>query len=202
MEVIQSRPLLNEVVKALHLYAPVFEAGSIRSTSAYITSPVTIQVQNPDVLNSKPKVDFSYNTQQAKVSVDGKQYAINQWVSTPYGTLRFVPNKRFTGGNDRKLYFSLLSIKDAAGAVQGRLEVKTANKQASILNLVLKDEVPERGEDILNELLATYNSAMVKDKNTLAANTLAFVETRLKSVKHDLDSIERRTQQYKARKVL
>ncbi|HVF97897.1 MAG TPA: polysaccharide biosynthesis tyrosine autokinase, partial [Flavisolibacter sp.] len=200
VEVIQSRPLLNEVVKALHLYAPVIEEGSMRSASAYTTSPVTIEVQNPDVITPKNKISFSYNGQLAKVLLGDKQYSLNQWINTSYGTLRFVPNKRFAGGNDRKLYFSLLQVKDAAGDVQGRLDVKTTNKQASILNLVLRDEVKERGEDVLNELLATYNKAMVKDKNTLAANTLAFVETRLKSVKHDLDSIERRTQQFKARK--
>lgn len=200
VEVIQSRPLLTDVAMALRLYAPVFEAGKIRSASAYVTSPVSVEAQNPEALLPAKKIDFSYDSKTSKVSLNGASYPLGQWINTPYGTLRFVPNKRFNGSaGGNQLFFSLSTPKDAAGAVQGKLEVKTTNKQATILNLILKDEVPERGEDILNELLNAYNKAMLKDKNTLAANTLEFVEDRLKSVEHDLDSIERKTQQYKAR---
>lgn len=199
VEVIQSRPLMIDVVKSLHLYAPVFEPSRIRSKSAYATSPVTIEVQNPDAIVAKSKIDLGYDEKAAKVSLNGTAYAMNQWVSTPYGVLRFMPNKRLAGNAVSKLYLSFVPVKDAAGAIQGSLDVKTSNKQATILNLVLKDEVPERGEDILNELLAAYNKAMLKDKNTLAKNTLAFVEDRLTSVEHDLDSIERKSQQYQAR---
>ena len=38
----------------------------------------------------------------------------------------------------------------------------------------------------------------MNDKNTLASNTLSFVEERLKHVAKDLDSIEKKSQQYKA----
>jgi capsular exopolysaccharide synthesis family protein len=199
VEVIQSRPLLNEVVRNLHLYAPVYEEGNIRRSSAYVTSPISIEVQNTDKIQQVDKVEFDYDSKSAKVSLNKKPYSLNQWVVTPYGTLRFVPNKEYTRATNRKLYFSLLPTKAVAGDIQSRLEVKPTNKQASILNLVLKDEVPERGGDILNELLTTYNKTVIKDKNILAANTLAFVEERLRSVEHDLDSIERRTQQYKTR---
>jgi uncharacterized protein involved in exopolysaccharide biosynthesis len=199
MEVIQSRPLLNEVVRNLHLYAPVYEEGSIRRSSAYVTSPISIEVQNTEKIELVEKVEFTYDAKASKVFIANKSYGLNQWVTTPYGTLRFTPNKELSRTTNRKLYFSLVPTKSVAGDIQSRLEVKTTNKQASILNLVLKDEVPERGGDILNELLNTYNKTIIKDKNILAANTLAFVEERLRSVEHDLDSIERRTQQYKTR---
>jgi capsular exopolysaccharide synthesis family protein len=199
MEVIQSRPLLNEVVRNLHLYAPVYEEGSIRRSSAYVTSPISIEVQNTEKIELVEKVEFTYDAKASKVFIANKSYDLNQWVTTPYGTLRFTPNKELSRTTNGKLYFSLVPTKSVAGDIQSRLEVKTTNKQASILNLVLKDEVPERGGDILNELLNTYNKTIIKDKNILAANTLAFVEERLRSVEHDLDSIERRTQQYKTR---
>ncbi len=200
VEVIQSRPLLNEVVKTLHLYAPIREEGSLRSASAYVTSPVSIEIQNPDSIRKNDKIEFTYNSSLKKVGISNAQYNLNEWAKTPYGVLRFLPNKDFNRSTDRKLYFSLVPVKSVAGDIQGRMEVKVTNKQASILSLTLKDEVPERGEAILNELLNTYNKAIIKDKNILAANTLAFVESRLKTVERSLDSIEQKTQQYKARK--
>lgn len=200
MEVIQSRPLLNEVVKSLHLYAPVFEEGNIRRASAYLTSPINIEVQNTDKIQQTDKIEFVFDAKAATVSINKTAYNLNQWVTTPYGLIRFVPNKKLSRATSRKLYFSLIPTKTVAGDIQSRLDVKTTNKQASILNLILKDEVPDRAGDILNELLNTYSKTIIKDKNILAANTLAFVEERLKSVEHDLDSIEERTQQYKTRK--
>ena len=59
--------------------------------------------------------------------------------------------------------------------------------------------MPKRGEDILNELLVVYNRAAILDKNVLAANTLKFVEDRLKYVVNELDSVEGQLQNYKAR---
>jgi uncharacterized protein involved in exopolysaccharide biosynthesis len=49
-------------------------------------------------------------------------------------------------------------------------------------------------------LINEYNEAVIRDKNVLAANTLSFVKERLKGVEKELDSIEQKTQQYKARK--
>ena len=59
-----------------------------------------------------------------------------------------------------------------------------------MIDLSIEGEVPKRGEDILNELLVVYNQAAILDKNVLAANTLKFVEDRLKYVVNELDSVE------------
>jgi len=200
VEVIQSRTLLNNVVSNLHLYAPVYEESKFKTVSAYKKSPVQVEIDHPEKLQKQKRIDFQFDEASKSVVVNNAKYPLNKWVTTPYGTLRFSPNKRFDEKAEGQLYFSLVPLKDAASGVLNRLTVKAPNKQSSILNLSLLDEVPERGEDILNELIADYNRAIIKDKNILAANTLAFVEERLKGVEKDLDSIERKTQQYKSRK--
>src|SRR5687768_5410239 len=50
IEVIRSRKLMEEVVKALHLYAPVYEEGKVKVNSAYLSSPVSIEVGEPEKL--------------------------------------------------------------------------------------------------------------------------------------------------------
>lgn len=200
VEVIQSRTLLTEIVKSLHLYAPVFKQGRFRHTSAYVSSPVNVEAQNPDDIVRSAKVPFSYDGQTGKVSIAGKQVELNDWVALPQGKVRFIPNSRYDKSSDKDFYFSLVSVKDAAGGLQSSLSAKPINKQATILSLTLRDEVPERGEDVLNELIANYSKAVLQDKNLLAANTLVFVEERLKDVEKDLDSIERKNQQYRARR--
>jgi capsular exopolysaccharide synthesis family protein len=199
MEVIQSRTLIDEVVKSLGLYASVHKESGIKKTLAYKTSPLQIRLQSPDKLvATTDKVYFTFDDKAGKVTIDNKQYSVNEWVTTPFGVLRFTPTKATTAPGE-KFYFTLSSPKDVATGIKNALKVTTTSKQSSILNLNLKDESPERSEDILNELVVAYNKAIIVDKNTLAGNTLSFVEERLKSVEHDLDSIERKIQNYRSK---
>ncbi len=133
-----------------------------------------------------------------RVIVNNNQYPLNAWVNTQYGVLRFVANPRYTGATTKNLYFSLVNPKNIMVDIQNNLKVVSASKLSTILSLGILDEVPERGEDILNELLAAYDKAILDDKNMLAANTLTFVEERLSSVGKDLANIEQKVQRYKA----
>jgi capsular exopolysaccharide synthesis family protein len=200
IEVIKSRILLAKVVKTLHLYAPVFEEGEFKSTSAYITSPVLIQASNPDSLIQYPKIYLEYDSAKSSVLLDAKyKYPLDTWLATPYGTLKFVKNPKYRDDNkNRPFYFSLWQPRNAVQGILGNLQVFASSKASSIIDLIYTDEVPRRAEDILNELLNSYTQAALTEKSNLAKNTLSFVEGRLAIVSHELDSIERQIQQYKA----
>lgn len=197
-EVIQSKSLLDLVVKKLDLYAPVLEEKRFKTVSAYNSSPIRIHAENPDKIKEVKKIYFQFNDN--KVIVNGTSYPLNEYVNTKYGRLKFLVNDRFENkvAKTGKLYFSLSKPKSVSGSIAGNLKVSAVNKLSTILDLAYLDEVPERGEDILNELLITYNEATIQDKNNLAANTLNFIEDRLKTVQHDLDSIEHKIQKYKS----
>jgi len=219
IEVLSSRTLVKEVVNDLQLYAPIYEERKLNSwlesntawltkkgvapggLPAYTTSPVIVKVKSPDSLREVKKVPFVYDRAQQKVVLGAEGYALNEWVQTPYGTLQFAPNPRLedsTYSPNGHFYFSLQQPKKAIDDIQNRLVIASASKLSSILNLTIRDEVPERGEDILNSLLTAYNVAMLKDKNTLAANTLKFVEDRLNHVSRDLSGIEKKIEGYKS----
>jgi tyrosine-protein kinase Etk/Wzc len=223
MEVLQSRTLVKEVVNNLQLYAPVYEERKINSwmetnknvvtnwitkkgvspggLPAYTTSPLIVKVQSPDSLREAKKVPFVYNKLEQKVIIGADSFPVKEWVQTPYGTLQFEPNKRIkdtTYAPAGQYYFTLVEPKKVIANIQDRLVISSASKLSSILNLTIRDEVPERGEDILDELLSQYNIAMLKDKNTLAANTLRFVEDRLNHVSRDLSGIESKIEKYKS----
>lgn len=221
MEVLQSRTLVKEVVNNLQLYAPVYEERKINTwletnknevtnwvskkapggLPAYTTSPLIIKAQSPDSLREVKKVYFTYNKLEQKVIIGADSFPIKEWVQTPYGTLQFAPNTRIqdsTYAPAGQYYFSLVQPRKVIANIQDRLVISSASKLSSILNLTIRDEVAERGEDILNELLSAYNVAMLKDKNTLAANTLRFVEDRLNHVSRDLSGIESKIERYKS----
>lgn len=200
-EVIRSRPLLNEVVQNLSLYAPVSRESRFKDKSAYTASPVTIQLKDIGTMKEVEKVPFSYNKEKKEILIGKETYALNNWVNAGYGDMRFVANPNYKEDDDKaSFYFSLIEPGKLTSSIQQRLQVETPAKQSSILNISLKDEVPLRGEHILNELMVVYNKAGIADKNTLASNTITFLDDRLKDVEKDLATIERKDQQYKTQR--
>jgi len=196
MEVLKSKGLMMQVVKKLHLYAPIYEKRKLSDASAYASSPVSIEVLNPDSLvETKDKVFFKYDTSARKVILEDKPYSLSQWINTPYGTLKFIPQN---GRSKGQLYFVLNNPKKVAFSLVDRLNVTAPNKLASVINISLRDEVPKFAEDVLNELITVYDNAALIEKNKLADNTLTFLDERLGIVGHDLDSIEQKLKSYKS----
>ncbi len=200
IEILQSRTVADNVVKRMHLYAPVFQDGKVNAVSAYLSSPISVLVFEPEKIKKTDKIPLNYNSEREIVSINGKfEGALNQWIKTPYGVLKFISNPKFTdNGSGKPFYFSLVEPREVTRKILDNLKVTPSNRLSSVISLSYRDVLPELAEDILNELITAYNNASVNEKNTLAKNTLAFIEQRLDVVGRHLDSIEQKTQQYKA----
>lgn len=200
VEVIQARTIIDKVVKNLFLYAPVYRERKVFSAPAYAVSPIKIEAKNPDSIKPVKKVAFVYNKQSQKVTVNKKEYPINQWLSTDFGIVRFVINNSGSDSSTQeKLFFSLIDPKTVTESIQGSLKAETVTKPSSIISLTFKDKDRKRGEDIVNEIIRLYEASQVEDKNALAKTTASFIEERLVHVAADLDSIQKRLQNYKKR---
>ncbi|RYZ23986.1 MAG: capsular biosynthesis protein [Chitinophagaceae bacterium] len=199
--VLQSRNLLDAVVRHLHLYAPLHEKGRISDRSAYTTSPVLVTATDPELISStKAPVALEYDATRRVVRADGKAYPLNIPVQTPWGNLQFVANPHFRKAATHPLFFELIEPKIVAAGVSKQLEVTPAGKLSSIVKLKLRDEVPQRAEDILNDLIENYNRAGIDYKNAIARNTIAFVDARMRIVQRELSTVEKQIQTYKSSK--
>jgi len=201
IEVLKSRALMEKVVKALFLYAPISQEGKLKSGDAYVLSPIKIEALNPDSIQEFEKIEFSYDKSTQTVLLNNKdKYPINQFVSTPYGTLRFLPNKykpAISIPAKKQMFFSLMEPQSVASWLIKGVKI-SPNKQSAIIELSYKDPIPQRAVDLLNQLIILYDKASISEKNTLALNTLSFVNEQLSSMAKDLDSVERKIQQYKS----
>ncbi len=198
---LQSRSLMNKVVNQLRLYAPVYEKTSLVSGSAYLTSPVIIEAREPAKLTKQEKVAFAYDAQRNRVRVEKEAYALNQWIDFPFGTIRFVRNPHQTGKaqpGKKYFFFSVQNPAVVANDLLKNVAVSSVSKLSTTINITYRTDVAEKGEHVLNELLRQYLRSSVENENLLASNTLVFVEDRLKEVERELDSIERRTQQFRS----
>ena len=200
IEIIQSRKLMENVVTSLGLYAPVYQKGDVHDVLAYTKSPVSIIALFPDSLHFSERIDLNYDEINHQVVLNHKyKYPLDSFVTSPYGRLKFIPNKYFTSDTiTKQLYFSLDNPKSVVASFLPGLKAEAASKLSSIVDLSYRDIDPLRAENILNELIKAYQESANAEKNTLASNTLTFVNNRLALVSHDLDSIEKKIQQFKS----
>ncbi|HTE09717.1 MAG TPA: polysaccharide biosynthesis tyrosine autokinase [Chitinophagaceae bacterium] len=198
IEVIKSRGLMSTVVNKLRLYAPVFTEDKWADKPAYATSPVKIELQIPDSAHTGGKCFFRYDIKSRQIFIQNKRYSLNNWVNTPYGIVRFTPTN-VPASEEQVFYFTILHPKKVMFDLIKKLNV-SVSKLSTVLTISISDEVPARAEDILNELILAYNMAAADDKDSLAANTLSFLQERLNFASEGLNSIERRIEQYKSGK--
>lgn len=197
LKIIQSRSLMEDVVKELHLYAPISQEGKVKASDAYVTSPITIELLNTDSLRETEKVEFTYDKSTQTVLLEGKdKFPINQFVNTKYGTLRFSPNKYYNQLHEtgRQSYFSLVNPSTLAIIISKGLVI---NAGASV-DLSYKDPIPQRAINILNTLITIYEKGSIEEKNILTRNTLEFINDQLAILGKDLDSIETGVQRFKS----
>jgi len=201
IEVLQSRKLMENVITELGLYAPVYEKGKVDNKLAYTSSPITIFALYPDSLHWVKEVNLKYNSAKGTIILNNRyKYPINELVSTPFGKLKFTENKYYNRSDSEinTLFFALYNPKDIAPSFLGNLSAKPASQLSSIVDLTYLDVDPIRAENILNQLIKAYQQSANEEKDALARNTLSFVNTRLSLVAHDLDSIEKKVEQFKS----
>ena len=203
IEIIQSRKLMHDVINKLELYAPIFEKVNFQKRSSYSLAPISIISPSPDSLGKVKEIKLDFEKDSNFVFLNKKyRYSLNEIVNTPFGKLKFVTNKNYIKSERplHKFYFSLIEPKTLVTDLLKNLKVEASSKLSSIVKITYRDEEPERGEKILNQLIRSYDQSEFDKKNALAKYTLSFVEERLNLITHDLDSIEKKIQQFKSNK--
>ncbi len=200
IEVMHSRDIIEVVVKKMHLYAPIYRQGKVSTYSAYGTAPVFIEAKNPDQIKGvTAKIYFKYDASGSYVLLDNKlAVPVKEWVNTPYGVLRFTPNQNYVAYEvDKPYYFNMVNINAVVNGINANLKVTATNKLSSIINLQYTDKRPQLAEDVLNEIIKSYTQVSINEKNSLARNTLSFIDERLAVVRNDLDMMESKIRNYK-----
>lgn len=200
IEVLSSRSLMENVIKRLCLYAPIYQKGQIKTGDAYVISPIKIEARNPDSVSEAENINFIYEKNTQTVLIDNKdRYPLNEYVNTNYGVLRFLPNKYYRPGLNTKkqLEFSIENYRNVAVDYLKNLKVASA-KSSALVDITFRDAIPQRAVDVIKTLTEVYEEKSIDDKNVITHKTLAYINERLGLLGKDLDSIEKKVERYKS----
>lgn len=213
--ILGSRSVMKQTISELGIGVSYANTSVFPHIPRYLKHPFVVQVDTtvevPLWLRDVP-FSLSYiKDDKFKVSVSatdnsGKRFDFSQdavygqTLASEYFKLRIDSMTEF----ERKLEYAdyEFTIHDESRQISdmvSRLKIETPDKDATILELTYRDEIPERAADVLNKLCEVYIKRDVQDKTSVASLTLDFVDEQLDQTSKAVGDVEVELQQFKER---
>jgi tyrosine-protein kinase Etk/Wzc len=193
--IIKSNTLIEKVVKDLSLQYSYFVKGPLKKRILYKNQPVTIELirKNSKSYSKAWSVQLLKNNE---VLFEGKKISLNTPVITEAGTI--VAKLSPSSGMKEVYYVTFSTVESVAQDYLNKLTVAPVNKQSNIVNLITEDAVPRRGQDFLDKVVERYIEASLNYKTQNIANTIKFINDRLKELAVELNTENRNVQNFKS----
>ncbi|MEN8815549.1 MAG: polysaccharide biosynthesis tyrosine autokinase [Nonlabens sp.] len=214
MQILTSNRLIDKVAENLDLNVVYRQSGNIKSMDIYKNSPIKLIL-----LDSKIPVSLSESMVFSVKNVDEEQFELKYLDQEsqlyPYGSeieidgIKFLilpdPKSDRTTSSEtdqqlsewKEISITVVPSGQVTKSILSKLTISKMDKRGSVLELNYTDPVPEKAEDILNNLVQVFNEDAIKDKNEVSRNTARFIDERLADIRKDLDSLERGIQNFK-----
>lgn len=206
VEVMQSRRLISTVVNDLKLWVSYQVVENHLKRDIYGDDcPIDFTLVRA---SSKPnpkitiviKNAYSFTMKTAD-DADGEssEYSYNTEVNTKEGTWKITPKANINKYIGSTFIIQYTDPQKAVTAVQANIEIALKDKlESSAVEIAYKDQVPRRGQDLVNHLITQYNNLQVNDKNARTKVKLDFIDRRLDSLAVELNYAEKQVEQYRS----
>jgi tyrosine-protein kinase Etk/Wzc len=191
IQVLKSKSLMARVVQKLNLNLLFYKKGKTKLLE-YYKSPYI----KADILSIK---DSSRAERIEVVKNQGQLYFLKNDVKTKISKSDTVRGENIAF----KVYIDPASMKDedkyiiiwqpvlnVASGLSNGLVIYQPQTNANILNYVINTEVPEKGVDILNNLVLEHNLRNNEQKDRLVNYTLQFIDERVELMRGELGKVE------------
>ncbi|MEO6229424.1 MAG: polysaccharide biosynthesis tyrosine autokinase [Ferruginibacter sp.] len=197
MEILRSSDLLGKLVSSLDLNVQYTQKGYVKSGEYYDNIPFKLDLESPDSIKQKISGEIELVNNQLKFK--GVFYPVDTFVDSKFGRIKWHINRAYlpTPESD-KWQITILPVSSTVNILQSSLTIQPISKQSSILALSYVDAIPARGIDILANLIHLYGTTTVDYKSRISANTLSFLDERLRLVSEELNGVEKNLQSYKS----
>jgi capsular exopolysaccharide synthesis family protein len=194
VELLRSQTLMKGVVDSLRINISYMKKKAIKKVDIYKKTPIYVSVQNIMATGSFIVSKTGENTVSIRSDKENfnQEVEINQNLNSPWGILRFSINPFGT-----ESYPVEIEINDSSDPkILPNVQINAVSKTSSVVELSLITPTPQKGQDVINTLVAHYNRNAIDDKNYVANNSIAFIDERLLDVRGDLQSAESNVENY------
>lgn len=194
MEVLRSKDLIYKVFEKLNMGTAYFDESGITTKELYGDErPFNITINRLGKIAYQKKIYIQPYTQGKFLLKEENKtwiYNYNQVINHKDYSFKVEKGPARTDSETPILIQFKNLTRLAASYSAGLLQVNPVVKESNTLTLSLVDAVPDRGIDILNNIISTYNAENVVKKNITAVNTILFIDKRLHDLEQDLSFTE------------
>ncbi len=207
LEVFKSKKLMLDVVNRLGIQTSLYTYKGLRKTELYgEDAPLIIDVISEKEYDEPIKDDVKIKLNGDKIELTSDDFpaaivgAINKTISLPYANIMVRRNK---DANPKKvkdlgeLYFNYRTKEAAVNAFQKAVDVELVNKDATIIALSLDHAHRQKAKELINELVVSYNTDAIKDKNSESKKTKDFIDERISIIADELGDVESQKENFK-----
>lgn len=212
LEILKSKKLMRDVVLKNNLQTSVYVLKSLGKKEVYKDkSPIVVRIINENLEEKYPEKPIQLNIKGDAVELVTKELSnslktqFGREIKLPAVTFVIDKNKNFRPEKDldyNHLEISLASIDSRVSKLQEEYSVNLADKKATVIALNINVENIEKGKDILNELVKSYNADAIEDKDITTKKTLEFIDERIKLISEELGQVENKKQDFKQKNKL
>ena len=201
IHIFKSRRLMESVVKRYDLTTRYTVDGKLLTADLYGRSPMIVKFTDE---NNDAKGSFKYQVEpNGEVSLrgfnDDETFTAvimpGDTIATPLGNLTLIATPY--ANNTIEVNVSKMALNDVVESYRGRLQCEIADKQASVINISMIDEVAKRAEDVINGIIDAYNLDAIGDKQEISRLTEQFINERLSTLGNELNIADEEVAEYK-----
>ena len=209
--IVKSNAVKRAVSSRLGLNRTYVEKKGLKKEFLYKNSPVLVEAPNQlfDTLQSSFKIRLEIKGDKVDISASKGRFggtfaSKNDAVlpcsfETPFGVFQLVKTDSYKSGENRTIDV-MISGDDivASGLDETVLSVDYRNKKADIIELKILDVSKERGCDILNGLMSSYNEKRKGRRNETATAEVEFLDERIAQMGTQLAVAEGKVASFKS----
>ena len=172
IDVLKSRTLMQRVIKDLGINTTYYLDGRVRLYEQYKKSiPLRINFLAKDSVFYSTDTAFTITAQSDTEFILGNKEddrtihgTFGEKIESNLGDMIITPSNIRKIETGDELLIQINPLKAVANNYLERINIAAKSKKSSVLVLSLKDPIPQKAEDILNNLVAQYNRDAVDDK--------------------------------------
>ncbi|RYZ27942.1 MAG: polysaccharide biosynthesis tyrosine autokinase [Chitinophagaceae bacterium] len=191
--VLQSRPLMERVVRSENLNYNYFAIGNIKELNIYKIAPFKLETLALADSNQAFTLHLNFIDQQNFKVNDSPPISFGREFQNQFGKFRLVRTSKSTLSPEAKIvYYPTSSQADAL--LSGLVVVP--NQTTGILAISMESTNANLSADVINALMREYQDVTIEDKNAATRKTLDFIDANLKERAKEIDTITRRLVAY------
>jgi len=216
VEMIKSRSMISKTLRRLDFDVTYMLLGKIKKSELYKQSPLLLRYDSLSFLiydqpiyvtvTDSNHYEISYTLKNSSETITAN-HLFDELVVDEMGKYRLEKSQRFSNAEfgdpdyEKRDFMMIINNFDKLIDQYSRnLKTEFVSKRATVLQLSLRDPVPQKAGDFLNMLMGVYLQSGIDQKNELASNTLTFIDDQLKTISADLDVSEKNLEHFKTEK--